>query len=90
MAGIPNVEIEKFFHYEINDDFKENFVGVHSSNSITRFTNYFRIIIKKAINTLLLFLIQTEQINLEHTGGAFLIFIQKQSSFYFTVRDLKD
>ena len=48
MAGISkNVKIEKFFHNETNGDFKENFVGVHSSNSITRFINYFRIIKEK-------------------------------------------
>ena len=48
MAGISkNVEIEKFFHIETNGDFKENFVGVHSSSSITRFINYFRIIKQK-------------------------------------------
>ena len=47
MAGISNVEIEKFFHNETNDDFKEKFLGVHSSNSITRFINYFKIIKEK-------------------------------------------
>ena len=47
MAGISKVEIEKFFHNETNEDFKENFLGVHSSNSITRFTNYFKIIKEK-------------------------------------------
>ena len=47
MAGISNLEIEKFFHNETNDDFKENFVGVHSSNSITRFINYSKIIKEK-------------------------------------------
>ena len=35
MAGILNVASEKFFKTE-NEDIKENFIGVYSSNSITR------------------------------------------------------
>ena len=88
MADISNDEIKKFFHNETNDDYKENFVCVHSSNLITRFINYFRIIKEK--DRQYPYLIQTDQINLECNDGAFLIFIQKQSCFYLTARDLKD
>ena len=51
MAGTSNVAIEKFFENE-NEDIKKNFIGVCSSNSITRYINYYKIIKKK--KTLLL------------------------------------
>ena len=46
MAGISNITIEKNFENE-NDDLKKNFIGIYSSNSITRFINYYKIIKKK-------------------------------------------
>ena len=46
MAGISNVAIEKFFENE-NEDIKKSFIGVYSSNSITRYINYYKIIKEK-------------------------------------------
>ena len=46
MSVISNVNIEKFFENE-NDDIKQNFVGVYSSNSITKFINYYEIMKEK-------------------------------------------
>ena len=43
MAGTSNVVIEKFFENE-NEDIKKNFIGVYSSNSITRYINYYKTI----------------------------------------------
>ena len=41
---ISNVDIENFFEYEKNDDLKKNFMGVYSSNSITKYINFYKII----------------------------------------------
>ena len=46
MAGISNVNIENFFGNE-NEDIKKNFIGVYSSNSMTRYINYYKIIKEK-------------------------------------------
>ena len=46
MAGISNIAIDKFFKNE-NEDIKKNFIGVYSSNSITRYINYYKIIREK-------------------------------------------
>ena len=40
MAGISNIAIDKFFKNE-NEDIKKNFIGVYSSNSVTRYINYY-------------------------------------------------
>ena len=34
--GISNIDIETFFENKTNDDLKKNFMGVYSSNSITK------------------------------------------------------
>ena len=47
MAGITNVTIEKFIEKQ-NDDFKRNFVGLFSSNSVTPFINFCGLV-KKAV-----------------------------------------
>ena len=39
--------MKKFFENEKNDHLKKNFIGVYSSNSITRFMNYYKIIKEK-------------------------------------------
>ena len=41
---ISNVDIENFFENEKNDDLKINFMGVYSSNSITKYINFYKII----------------------------------------------
>ena len=38
--GITNIEVEKFFDNEMNDDLKRNFVGVYLSDSITKYINF--------------------------------------------------
>ena len=35
--GIANIEIEKFSSDETNEDLKRNFMGVYSSDSITKY-----------------------------------------------------
>ena len=34
--GISNIDIEKFFSNEKNDDLKNIYMGVYSSNNLTR------------------------------------------------------
>ena len=46
MVGISNVAIKKVFENE-NEDIKKNFIGVYSSNSLTRYINYYKIIKEK-------------------------------------------
>ena len=46
MVGITNVTIEKFIEEE-NDDLQKYFIGVFSSNSITRYVNFFRLAKKR-------------------------------------------
>ena len=41
---VSNVDTENFFEYEKNDDLKKNFMGVYSSNSITKYINFYKII----------------------------------------------
>ena len=38
--GATNIEIKKFFNDEMNEDLKRNFMGVYSSNSITKYINF--------------------------------------------------
>ena len=45
--GISNVNIEKLFENKMSDHLKKNFMGMYSSNSITRYRNFYEIIIKK-------------------------------------------
>ena len=45
--GITNIDIEKLFDNETNDDFKKNFMGVYSSDSITKYINIYEIIKEK-------------------------------------------
>ena len=42
--GISNIDIEKFFSNEENDNFKKNYMGVHSSNNLTRYINFHDVI----------------------------------------------
>ena len=45
--GINNFEIEKFFDDETNKDLKRKFMGVYSSDSITKYINFYDIIKEK-------------------------------------------
>ena len=85
--GITNIEIEKFFDDETNEELKRNFMGVYSSDSITKYVNFYNIK-KKEQNIHSRFWTTTEKINEEHIGGAFLIFIQKKFYCYLIVLDL--
>ena len=42
--GISNIDIEKFFSNEGNDDLKKNYMGVYSSNNLTRYINFHDVI----------------------------------------------
>ena len=74
---ISNLEIDIFFENEENQDLENNYMGVYSIDSITRYINFYEVIKKKEIkNILLQFLILTNTINQEHTGGVLCIFTQ--------------
>ena len=45
--GISNFEINKFFENEENQDLKNNYMGVYSIDSITRYINFYEIIKKR-------------------------------------------
>ena len=45
--GIANLEINKFFENEENQDIKNNYMGVYSMDSITRYINFYEIIKKR-------------------------------------------
>ena len=42
--GITNIDTEKFFDNETNDDFKKNVMWVYSSDSITKYIKFYNII----------------------------------------------
>ena len=45
--GITNLEINKSFENEENQDIKNNYMGVYSIDSITRYINFYEIIKKR-------------------------------------------
>ena len=49
--GITNTEIKRFFDDEMNDDLKRNFMGLCSSDSITKYINFYNIIKEKESKT---------------------------------------
>ena len=53
--GIININIKKFFDDETNNILKRNFIGVYSSDSITKFVNSNNIIKKRANYPLTIF-----------------------------------
>ena len=48
MAGISNVTTGEFFEEE-DDDFKQNFVGVFSSDKTTPFLNFLKMMKKRRL-----------------------------------------
>ena len=44
--GISNLEINNFFENKQNQDIKNNYMGVSSMDSITKYINFYEIIIK--------------------------------------------
>ena len=45
--GISNVDTENFFENKMSNDLKKIFMGVYSSNSITKYINFYEIIKEK-------------------------------------------
>ena len=45
--GITNLEINKFFENEENQDIKNNYRGVYSMDSITRYITFYKIMRKR-------------------------------------------
>lgn len=45
--GITNLENDKFFENKQNQDIKNNYMGIYSMDSITKYINFCEIIIKK-------------------------------------------
>lgn len=44
MNGIANLEIDKSFEKEENEDIKKNYMAVYSIDSITKYINFYDII----------------------------------------------
>ena len=73
--GISNIEIEKFFHNEQNEDLRKNYMGVYSMDSITKYINFYEIIKRKQmVNIHLQSLIQKDILKQECIGGVLWIF----------------
>ena len=47
VKGITDLEINKFFENEENQDIKNNYIGVYSMDSITRYINFYKIVKKR-------------------------------------------
>ena len=45
--GISNLEINKLFKNEENQDIKNKYMGLYSMNSITKYINVYEIILKR-------------------------------------------
>ena len=45
--GITNIQMNKIFENEENQGIKNNYMGVYSMDSITKYINFYEIIIKK-------------------------------------------
>ena len=88
--GITNIQMNKIFENEENQGIKNNYMGVYSMDSITKYINFYEIIIKKKmLNIHFLYLIQTNIINQVCSGGALWIFIQKKRIFLFDALGLE-
>ena len=66
--GLSNYQIDYFFKDEENEDFKKNYMGAYSIDSITRYKNFYEIIKRKMQNIHLRYLILTKKMNLAFTG----------------------
>ena len=90
MAGISNVDIEKVFKNE-NEDIKKNFIDVYSSNSITRYINYYKMSKRKRC-CYPFTIFNTNRANKPETHWwSFLnIYPKTQLNFCLTAKDLKD
>ena len=88
--GITNIQMNKIFEIEENQGIKNNYMGVYSMDSITKYINFYEIIIKKKmLNIHFLYLIQTNIINQVYSGGVLWIFIKKKRIFLFDALGLE-
>ena len=79
--GLSNYQVDDFFKEEENEDFKKNYMGTYSIDSITRYINFYEII--KPRNAKYSFAIfNTDKEN--ERGGVVWTFIQKIIYFYLT------
>ena len=83
--GISNLDVEKFFENETNDDSKKNFMGIYSSNYITKYINFYEIIKEKKCKYPFAIFNMERNNNQGCTGGVFLISIQKKAFCYLIV-----
>ena len=84
--GIANLEIDKFFENDENQDLKNNYMAVYSIDSITKYINFYEIKKTKEMDSILLqFLTQTNTTNQTHNGEILWIFIQKKMFYYLIV-----
>ena len=90
MAGICNIDIEKYFKNESNEDIKRNFKDVMSSDSLTCFINFQKILKSDKVPYPFIIMNTDRKTNLGLTGGAFSILIQKTNSYYFIVLVFRD
>ena len=81
--GISNLEIENFFENEENQDLKNNYMGVHSIDSIARYIIFYEIKKKEMEIILLQFLILINTINQAGVDGVLWIFIQEKNLLLF-------
>ena len=87
--GITNIEIEKFFNDGTNEDLKRNFMGVYSSDSITKYTNFYNTIKeKRAKYPFAIFNINRENKPRTHHWWSFLDIHPKKIYCYLIVLDL--
>ena len=80
--GITNLEINKCFEKEENQDIKNNYLGVYSMDSITRFNNFYEIMKNEMKNVHLQFLILINTINQALIGGVLWVFTSKKIYYY--------
>ena len=88
MAGISNETIVKFFENETDDDLTSNFVGVFSSNYVTKFISFHEMMIEKNRYPFIIMkrIVPTKMV---HIGGVFSTCMKEKKFFYLIVLVLK-
>ena len=71
--GLSNYQIDDFCKEEENEDFKKNYMGTYSIDSITKYINFYEIIKRRNAKYPFgsLYLILTNIMNWAFTGGVF-------------------
>ena len=90
MAGICNIDIEKYFKNESNEDIKRNFKDVMSCDSLTCFINFQKILKTDKVPYPFIIMSTDRKTNPGLTGRAFSTLIQKTNSHYFIVLVFRD